>query len=133
MSSLTYSLLVMSAPLGHQAPYTAEQFCRAAIARGHRIFRVFFYHDGVYNALSTAVPPQDAAQLPAGWRELRDQHDVALTVCIASALKKGVVDAGEAKRYELDAVTLDSHFEIAGLGDWIEATQVSDRILTFAR
>lgn len=133
MSQLTYSLLVMSAPFGSAAPYSAEAFCRAVIERGHSVYRVFFYHDGAYNALATSVPPQDAASLPQGWRDLRDRHGVNLTVCIGSALKRGVVNAEESKRYDLEAVTLDSHFEIAGLGDWIEAAQVSDRIITFTR
>jgi hypothetical protein len=42
-----HSIQINEGPYQHQASDTAYQFAKAAIAKGHEIFRVFFYHDGV--------------------------------------------------------------------------------------
>lgn len=42
-------ILVNEGPYTHQASDTAYLFAKAAIEKGHKIHRVFFYHDGVYN------------------------------------------------------------------------------------
>ena len=41
--------MVNEGPYTHQASDSAYQFTKAAIEKGHEIFRVFFYHDGVNN------------------------------------------------------------------------------------
>ena len=56
---MKFSLLVSEGPYTHQAADTAWQFASAAIAKGHEVKRVFFYHDGVYNATKLTEPPQD--------------------------------------------------------------------------
>jgi len=50
---------VNEGPYQHQASDSAYQFTKAALAKGHEIYRVFFYHDGVNTATRLAVPPQD--------------------------------------------------------------------------
>ena len=54
----------------HQASDTAYLFCKAALAKGHEIFRVFFYHDGVNNATRLTEPPQDDRNIVNRWSEL---------------------------------------------------------------
>ena len=52
-------ILVNEGPYTHQASDTAYLFAKAAIEKGHKIHRVFFYHDGVYNSSRLTEPPQD--------------------------------------------------------------------------
>ena len=40
-------ILVNEGPYTHQASDSAYQFAKAALEKGHEIFRVFFYSDGV--------------------------------------------------------------------------------------
>jgi tRNA 2-thiouridine synthesizing protein D len=47
---MKFALLVSEGPYTHQASDTAYQFASAALQKGHEVMRVFFYHDGVYNA-----------------------------------------------------------------------------------
>ncbi len=56
---MNFGLLINEGPYNHQAADTAYQFARAALAKGHRVRRVFFYNDGVNNATRLTEPPQD--------------------------------------------------------------------------
>ncbi len=60
------------------------------------------------------------------------QHQIELAVCIAAALKRGLVDDGEQESYDLAASNLAAPFNIVGLGQLIEAIGSSDRLLTIS-
>ena len=47
---MKFGILVNEGPYTHQASDTAYQFTKAALEKGHKIHRVFFYHDGVNNS-----------------------------------------------------------------------------------
>jgi len=127
----TFALMVLGAPTSSQTPNTALAFARAALAAGHRIARVFFFHDGVQCGSDLCAPASGQAAIAAQWAELAQQHRLDLVVCVASALKRGILDAGEAKRYAKTAGNLHPQFELSGLGQWIEACALADRVVTF--
>ena len=128
---MKFSIQINEGPYQHQASDTAYQFAKAAIAAGHEIFRVFFYHDGVNNATRLAVPPQDDRNVSAQWSELAKEHNLDLVVCIAAAQRRGIMDADEAQRQGLDANNIAEGFRISGLGQLIEAGIQSDRLIVF--
>lgn len=128
----TFSIIVQGAPYSSQAALSALNFSKAALDSGHNIYRLFFYQDGVHNASALIVPSQDEIHLPKAWQKLIADFKLDAVVCIASALKRGIVDAGEADRYELVASNILAGFTIGGLGLWLDATLNSDRILNFA-
>ena len=80
------ALAVHGAPYSSQASDSALRFARAALAAGHHIPRVFFYHDGVHTASALAVPPQDEPSPQREWVDLADAHGIELAVCIALSL-----------------------------------------------
>lgn len=131
-TALIFAIAVHGAPYGSQAADSALRFARAALAAGHRIERVFFYHDGVYTASALAVPPQDEPSPRDDWVALAREHDLELAVCIAAALKRGVVNAEEAERYELAGASAGPPFAIVGLGQLLDAVAGADRFITFA-
>ena len=128
----TFTLLIQGAPYSSQASVSALHFCKAALASGHGIYRLFFYQDGVHNASALVVPPQDELHLPQAWQQLVQTHGIDAVVCVASALKRGVLDEQEATRHSKPAANLLSGFTIGGLGQLVDATIHSDRILNFA-
>lgn len=128
---MIFSLLVYAAPHSHQAAESAYRFAVAALEQGHRLHRVFFYGDGIHNASALAAPPQDENDLPARWQQLGETHQLDLVVCIAAAVRRGVLDANEAGRYEKPGHNLREGFELSGLGQLAEAAIVSDRLITF--
>jgi tRNA 2-thiouridine synthesizing protein D len=117
---MKFALLVNEGPYTHQAADSAWQFANAAIAKGHEVKRVFFYHDGVYNATRLTEPPQDDRHIVNRWSALKQQHDVDLVVCVAAALRRGIKDE-----------VLAPGFRISGLGQLVDAGIKCDRVVTF--
>ncbi len=128
---MKFSIQVNEGPYQHQASDTAYQFTKAALAAGHEIFRVFFYHDGVNNATRLAVPPQDDRNVAKQWSELATANSLDMVVCIAAAQRRGIMDEDEAKRQGLTADNIAEGFRISGLGQLIEAGIEADRLIVF--
>ena len=128
---MIFSIQINEGPYQHQASDSAYNFAKAALDKGHEIFRIFFYHDGVNNATRLTVPPQDDRNIVARWTELAKEHNLDLVVCIAAAQRRGIMDADEAKRQGLDANNIAEGFRISGLGQLIEAGIESDRLVVF--
>jgi len=125
------SLLILSAPGATQAPNSAYAFARAVLRRGHQLHRVFFYGEGVQLGNAQAVPAQDELNRQQRWAELGQQHDVELVLCVSSAIRRGVLDTTEAKRYDKAAANMHPAFTLAGLGELVDASYESDRLITF--
>ena len=125
------SILVNEGPYQHQSADSAIQFTKAALDKGHEIFRVFFYHDGVNNGTRFAVPPQDDRNITEQWSKLAQEHDLDLVVCIAAAQRRGILDENEAKRQGKDGNNIAPGFRISGLGQLIEAGVQAERLVVF--
>jgi len=128
---MKYSLAIYGAPYSSQAAETAFSFAQAAIARGHHIYRLFFYLDGVHNASNLATPPQDETDIPARWQQLIKTHQIDAVVCIAAGLRRGLLDEVEQQRYEKPSNNLSDSFTLSGLGQLIDAGTQSHRLITF--
>ncbi len=128
---MDYTIAIYGAPYSSQAPDTAYNFVQALLARGHNVYRLFFYMDGVHNATNLSTPPQDEPNIPQRWAELIRDHQIDAVVCVAAALRRGLLDSGEASRYEQAASNVNEPFTLSGLGQLIEAGIESDRLITF--
>ena len=117
---MKFGIMVGEGPYQHQASDTAYQFCKAAIARGHSVQRVFFYHDGVNNASKLTEPPQDDRNIVQRWSKLAEEHGVDLVVCVAAALRRGIKEEN-----------LAPGFRISGLGQLVEVGIHADRLVVF--
>jgi tRNA 2-thiouridine synthesizing protein D len=117
---MNFGILVNEGPYTHEASDSAYQFCRAALAAGHQIHRVFFYHDGVNNSTRLTEPPQDDRHIVNRWSKLAELHKLDLVVCVAAALRRGIKEEN-----------LAAGFRISGLGQLIESGIESDRMVTF--
>ena len=125
------SIMLNTGPYQHQAADTAYHFTRAALAKGHEISRVFFYHDGVNNGTRLTTPPQDDRNIVDRWSALAEEHGLDLVVCVAAAQRRGIVDESEAARHGKDANNIAPGFRISGLGQLVEAGIESDRVVVF--
>lgn len=128
---MNIAVLVYGSPTSSRAHISALGFVRAALQAGHRITRVFFYHDAVNIGSSLIVTPQDETDVGDGWVDVARGHGVELCLCIAAALRRGVINAEEAARYERSAANLREPFVIVGLGQLAAAVIESDRVVTF--
>jgi tRNA 2-thiouridine synthesizing protein D len=128
---MKFAIQVSEGPYTHQASDSAYLFTKAALEKGHEIFRVFFYHDGVNNGTRYTTPPQDERHIVNRWSELAKEHDLDLVVCVAAAQRRGIVDPDEAKRNSKDGDNIAEGFRISGLGQLIEAGIQAERLVTF--
>lgn len=128
---MKFAIVVNEGPFQRQASSSAYEFVRAALAEGHEIHRVFFYHDGVYNGTRLSVPPSDEPDPPASWAALARDHGVDLVVCVAAAQRRGMLDAASAVRLHRDGHNLADGFRMSGLGQLIESGLDADRVLVF--
>ena len=129
---MRFSIAVHGAPYSSQASLSAARFAAFTCAAGHDIHRIFFYHEGVFAANRLNVTPQEESDLLDLWLDLKAEYDLELTICIAAALKRGVLNEEERDRYNKSAASIHPAFEVVGLGQLIDAIIQSDRVVTFA-
>jgi tRNA 2-thiouridine synthesizing protein D len=125
------SIQINASPYQHQAADTAWHFIQAALASGHEVYRVFFYHDGIYNALRDSRPPGDERDIVKRWSELHANKQIDLVVCVSSAQRRGLLEQSVAKKVGGYQQALADGFRIAGLGLLMEAIIDCDRHVTF--
>jgi tRNA 2-thiouridine synthesizing protein D len=129
---MNFALQINSSPYHANSGQSAYQFIVTALTQGHTVFRVFFYHDGIYHALRHTTPPDDEPHTTKLWSELAQQHGLDLVVCISAAQRRGLLCTDEAQRQgKLDNDLADG-FRISGLGQLLEATLEADRFIVFA-
>ena len=124
---------VISVLSASTAPSTrrALRFAQAALAAGHEIVRVFFYQEGVLTASNNLVVAQDQQDIAKQWQIFIAEHNLDAVVCIAAALRRGVLDQAEAQRYQREAVNLAEGYQLSGLGQLHDALQQADRFISF--
>lgn len=107
---MNYTVLINA-----KSAHTAYQFCKTLLEKNHRIVRVFFYQDGVYNAND-----QNKTDLLQSWQVLAKDHPIELALCVTSANRRGITE-----------INLADKFKITGLGQLVEAIINSDRFISF--
>lgn len=128
---MKFSIVVYAAPYSSEAAVTAFNFTRTLLAQGHDIYRLFFFGDGVHNANRLSVVAQDENNLQQQWDKLIRDHELDSVICVSSAVNRGILDEQESRRHEFDAVSAHASSELAGLGQLIDATINSDRVINF--
>lgn len=131
MSSSTSIAILLLGNAQASSSRTALNFVRSAVQQGIVIDCLFFYHDAVQLASTLSIAPQDEQNLANDWQQLIQQHQLPAIACIASALKHGIINGAEAKRYSKNSHNLHPAFELAGLGSWLEAVKRADQHLAF--
>lgn len=128
---MRFALMVTGPAYGTQQASSALQFAQAVLAEGHELSSVFFYREGVYNANQFTSPASDEYDLVRGWQALNEKQGVELHICVAAALRRGVVDETEAKRLGLLCANLQPGFTLSGLGALAQAALTCDRMVQF--
>lgn len=127
---MNFAIALLAGPQD-PAARSALEFARAVIASGHQISRLFFYRDAVQLASQLGVQPQDEQDVAEEWRQFITDHQLDAVVCIAAALRRGILDEAESTRWVRPAANTAAPWVLSGLGQWIDALQTADRAVTF--
>ena len=122
---MRFTILVLTPPECGDANARAAAFVGQLLEAGHDLACVFFHDAGVLTGLNASEAPQDEADVRDSWTQLAQDRGARLIACVASAARHGVASEAVPGR-------LAAGFEIGGLGELVEASAVSDRLLTFA-
>ena len=79
----------------------------------------------------TAQPPRDEINLTKAWQEVAEQHKVPLYLCIAAAVRRGIINESESRRYQLEQHTLAELFQLEGLGILVDLMNTTNKIIQF--
>ncbi len=118
-------LLITSSPTSIHAWHALG--LAQALKQKNENFRVFFYQDGVNVANALQWVPDDQRKLTSEWQKL----EIRLPVCVSAALARGISDAENAQRHNLQQHNLADQFELVGLGELADAVQTADRLIQF--
>lgn len=124
------ALLITAAP-DQETAFNAWRFAEAALRAGHELVRIFFAGNGVAHGNRLITPGRDEIGLTRRWQHLQQAHQLDLVICVAAALRHGVLDADNARAWEQPQATLADGFVISGLGQLAEAQLGADRLVTF--
>ncbi len=128
---MKFSIQVNGSPYHSQASLMAFKFVQQALAMEHEVLRVFFYHEGVFNAFKYATPLEDEQNLTQLWSNLAQQYGVDLVICISAAQRRALLTPDEASRQSKPGDDVADGFRISGLGQWVEASLLADRFIIF--
>lgn len=128
---MKFAIQINHSPYQSNKAYSAYQFICAALARGHQIIRVFFYHDGIYHAFKYAIVSDENIAYPQLWSQLAQDYHLDLVVCVSAAQRRALLTAEETHYQGKKDNDLAEGFRLAGLGQWVEATLLADRFLVF--
>lgn len=128
---MRFAIVVTGPAYGTQQASSALQFARAVLNEGHELSSIFFYQDGVYNANMLTSPASDEFDVVRAWQQLNQTQGVTLNICVAAALRRGIVDEKESARLGLAAANLQPGFILSGLGALAEASLTCDRVVQF--
>ena len=113
------------------AQRNAIEYCKALILKSQTISQIFFYQDAVLLASSLLVPAQDEFDAQQKWIELAKEYNIELKVCVAAAIRRGVLNDADCKRYNKTQSNVHDAFSIVGLGDFLTTMDNCDKQVTF--
>lgn len=125
------AFVITAAPGSTQATQSAWYTANAALEQGQTLSCIFLYGDGVHLANSLSVIPPNEPDWTQLWSELITEQALPAIACIGSALRRGILDESEARRYGKPAANLAQGWQLAGLGEWVQTQLEADRILYF--
>jgi tRNA 2-thiouridine synthesizing protein D len=117
-----------------QRSLATQQIALAEEALSSVELEVFFYQDAAMLALNSIFEPR-LNLIQRRWQGLNKSHGLTLSVCVASALARGVTDPANSQRHGLLSSdqpidTLLPGFELCGLGALHEIAERCDRLVS---
>jgi len=143
MTTMTPLLLITadpSHPLAHLALRYARAYLKNAannkdtndsVTLDNVTLNVFFYGDAAHTANGLRWQSADQINLTKKWQTLAEQFQLALPVCVSTALSRGISDTDNSKRHQLNGDNLATGFSLVGLSELAMMMQGDCRLMQF--
>lgn len=129
MTTMTPLLLITADP-SHPLAHLALRYARAYLINAANnkdtndnvtldniTLNVFFYGDAAHTANGLRWQSADQINLTKEWQTLAEQFQLALPVCVSTALSRGISDTDNSKRHQLNGDNLATGFSLVGLSE----------------
>lgn len=93
--------------------------------------QIFFYADGAHTANRLRWQSADQSDITKAWQQLAERYQLRLPVCVSTALSRGISDADNSQRHQLQGDNLAPGFDLVGLGELAMMLQTDCRLLQF--
>ena len=100
-------------------------------ANPHASLNIFFYADAANTANRLRWQSADQMNITQEWQKLAKQYQLALPVCVSTALSRGISDSENSTRHQLDSENLASGFKLVGLSELAMMMQGDCRLIQF--
>ena len=138
MTTMTPLLLITADP-SHPLASLALRYARAYLENlatkedtdNDKKLNVFFYADAAYTANRLRWQSADQADLTKAWQNLAEQYQLSLPVCVSTALSRGISDADNSSRHQLNGDNLATGFSLVGLSELAMMMQGDCRLIQF--
>ncbi|GAF59815.1 LOW QUALITY PROTEIN: tRNA 5-methylaminomethyl-2-thiouridine synthase TusD [Psychrobacter sp. JCM 18902] len=138
MTTMTPLLLITADP-SHPLAHLALRYARAYLTNAANnkdtndnvTLNVFFYGDAAHTANGLRCQSADQINLTKEWQTLAEQFQLALPVCVSTALSRGISDTDNSKRHQLNGDNLATGFSLVGLSELAMMMQGDCRLMQF--
>lgn len=124
-----------SHPLAHLALRYARTFFEQEATMNsdshHASLKVFFYADAAHIANRLRWQSAEQINLTKQWQALAAQYNISLSVCVSTALSRGISDSDNSARHNLQGDNLATGFELVGLSELAIMMQGDCRLIQF--
>lgn len=100
-------------------------------ANPHASLNIFFYADAANTANRLRWQSADQMNITQEWQKLAKQYQLALPVCVSTALSRGISDIENSTRHQLDSENLAAGFKLVGLSELAMMMQGDCRVIQF--
>lgn len=130
----TAPLLLITKDPSHPLAHLALRYARAALKQSTDnlgALSVFFYADAAHTANRLRWQSADQQDITKAWQALAAEYSLNLSVCVSTALSRGISDTDNSARHGLNGDNLATGFELVGLSELALMMQDDRRVLQF--
>ncbi|MBI0425222.1 sulfurtransferase complex subunit TusD [Psychrobacter sp. NG27] len=134
----TTPLLLITADPSHPLAHLALRYARAYLQSlsnkqdtDNEKLNVFFYGDAANTANCLRWQPADQSDVTKKWQALAEQYQLALPVCVSTALSRGISDDDNSTRHQLEGNNLATGFTLVGLSELAMMMQEDSHLIQF--
>ena len=136
---MTTPLLLITKDPSHPLAYLALRYARTFFEQEatmnsdshHASLKVFFYADAAHIANRLRWQSAEQINLTEQWQALAAQYNISLSVCVSTALSRGISDSDNSARHNLQGDNLATGFELVGLSELAIMMQGDCRLIQF--